>query len=90
LTFQFFDLIVFLGDVLVSLLDLFIVKNFLSLELDLVIFELLDFVLLVHHLLFILEQLVFKVDDFLGHVGLVEGELVNLCLLCVDLFLKLS
>jgi len=52
---QFFDLVVLLSDVLVSLLDLLVMSDFLSLVLDLVVFKLFDFVLLVHHLLLVFE-----------------------------------
>jgi len=65
LTLQIFDLAVPRSDVLVSLLDLLVMSDFLSLVLDLIIFKLLNLVLLVHHLLLVLEQLVLKVDDLL-------------------------
>jgi len=65
LTLQIFDLAVPRSDVLVSLLDLLVMSDFLSLVLNLIIFKLLNLVLLVHHLLLVLEQLVLKVDDLL-------------------------
>jgi len=54
LAFQIFDLSVLFGEILVSLFDLFIMGDFLSLVLDLVVFKLLNFMLLIHGLFLIL------------------------------------
>jgi len=54
LAFQIFDLSVLFGEILVSLFDLLIMGDFLSLVLDLVVFKLLNFMLLIHGLFLIL------------------------------------